>query len=191
MVGEENKAGEDETMRCQPVPTRSPAAALMSAEKPLPPAQRRAPCWRGTHRLCAAAGGQERRLQSGGRQSGGTAEDEGLSCPRVGTRARPRVSSHRGAAARCRLCPKPRVLPVHGGAGRAPLHTLQWGSGSVLLSSPSCPSVCAPCHCRGGRGSKARSHCLPRVVPVRQHSGSVSLNQGWNGRDETTGTGSV
>lgn len=30
MVGEESKAGEDETMKCQPVPTRSPAAALMS-----------------------------------------------------------------------------------------------------------------------------------------------------------------
>lgn len=102
MVGEENKAGEDETMRCQPVPTRSPAAALMSTEKPLPPAQRRAPRWRGTHRVCAAAGGRERRLQSGGRQSGGTAEDEGWSCPGVGARARPRAQLSRGC---CRSLP--------------------------------------------------------------------------------------
>lgn len=29
MVGEEIKAGEDETMKCHPIPTRSPAAALM------------------------------------------------------------------------------------------------------------------------------------------------------------------
>lgn len=74
MVGEESEKGEDKTMKCQPVPTRSPAAALMSIEKALPPAWRHARRWDGL-----GLGS----LRKTGREGGGTAESEGLSCPRV------------------------------------------------------------------------------------------------------------
>lgn len=52
-VGEESEAGEDETMRCQPVPTRSPAAALMSPRHAQPRGPRR------TERVPATLGGRE------------------------------------------------------------------------------------------------------------------------------------
>lgn len=44
MVGEEGKTGEDETMKCQPIPTHSPAAAVINVWKVLLPTP-----WRTQH----------------------------------------------------------------------------------------------------------------------------------------------
>lgn len=75
MVGEEIKEGEDETMKCHPVPTRSPAAALMETAASFSAACT-ASAWDGLG-LCNLAWMKRGAMGAKGRGNDGTAEMRG------------------------------------------------------------------------------------------------------------------
>lgn len=65
MVGEEGKTGEDETMKCQPIPTHSPAAAMINVWEVLLPTPWHAQHQHGVEWVCAAPGEWERGWKEG------------------------------------------------------------------------------------------------------------------------------
>lgn len=141
-----------------------PCAALMSVWEALPPAQH-AQHRCGTHRRCAAQG-----QWRGGRESGGTAENEGLSCrrwvhvPSLGVQ----LSQACGSSLQA-------LVKVGGAAGAwrswadttpCPMQTPC--SRDRSLSCLPCPAVRAPTAALAGCGGETLSHQLTCVVSVRQ-----------------------
>lgn len=133
MVGEESKAGEDETMRCQPVCPRSPAQRSGAFGKRCRPLT--------VHSVGAGptAAVLPRDTEGEGERAVGQLKTracpviDGHTCPPSG------CSSHRRVAALCKLWSMFGVLPAPGGAGQAPLYTPCKHSAAGTGVCPACP----------------------------------------------------